>query len=640
MKKGYRPLNNREINITDKLFGHYVDMVAEVVLPYQWNILNDRVEGAERSHCLENFRIAAGEKTGEFYGTVFQDTDVYKWLEAVAYCMESGKDGRFSFLADEVIDLIARAQQPDGYLNTYYTIVKPEGRWTNLLEGHELYSAGYLIEAAVAYFNATGKRRLLDVAIRFADLISVTFGPREGQKHGYPGHQEIELALVRLYRVTGEKKYLDTARYFIDQRGREPNYFLSEIANRNGDGIFPEFRNYDLKYSQAHVPPVKQRSIEGHAVRAMYLCSAMADLALECDDEALKEACVALWESTTERRMFITGGLGSSGHLERFTTDYDLPNDRTYCETCASVGLMMFGQRMASLTGDAEYYEAVERALCNTVLAGINSDGLKYFYVNPLEVWPAVCLPATSLAHVKPVRQEWFSVACCPTNVARTLSSLGQYIYAADDEALYIHQFISSQAKTEVDGQPVSLSMEADILRTGRVSIRTDGPIRLRLRIPRYADQPAFTLNGEPVEPLIVQKYARFDLQSSAEIVLSIDLKPRWVAADERVRADAGKAALMLGPFVYCLEETDNGENLTAVSILPEAEVQPSSGLAELPGDMPRLEYKGYRVSHNLDALYGQPLYEVKDVRLAAVPYCLWCNRTPGEMLIWQRVRF
>ncbi len=639
MQKGYRPLNNRDIHITDPLFGHYVDMIADVVLPYQWNILNDRVEGAERSHCLENFRIAAGEKTGDFYGTVFQDTDVYKWLEAVAYCMESGRGDRFIELADEVIGLISRAQKPDGYLNTYYTIVKPGERWTNLIEGHELYSAGYLIEAAVAYFNATGKRTLLDVAIRFADLISATFGPQEGQKHGYPGHQEIELGLVRLYRVTGEKRYLDTARYFIDQRGRKPSYFLSEIESRHGDGIFPEFRNYDLKYSQAHMPPVMQRDIEGHAVRAMYLCAAMADLALDCDDEALRDACIALWESTTEKRMFITGGLGSSGHLERFTADYDLPNDRTYCETCASVGLMMFGQRMASLTGDAGYYDAVELALCNTVLAGISADGLKYFYVNPLEVWPAACLPATSMAHVKPIRQEWFSVACCPTNVARTLASLGQYIYAVDDKALYVHQFISSRVKTELRGLPVSLSMNSDIRRSGRVSISSDGPIQLRLRIPRYADHPVFTLNGVPFEPFIDRNYACFDLPGPGEIVLSLNLRPRWLAAADRVRADAGKAALMLGPFVYCLEEMDNGENLAALSIFPEEKVEQSAGLSELPGGMPRLVYKGYRISNKLETLYGQPSYEAQDVRLTAVPYCLWCNRSPGEMLVWQRVR-
>ena len=639
MGKGYRTISNKDIVITDSLFGHYVDMIADTVLPYQWNILNDRVEGTPRSHCLDNFRIAAGEMDGEFYGAVFQDTDIYKWLEAVSYCIESGKGDRFSALADEVIDVIARAQQPDGYLNTYYTIVRPAERWTNLLEGHELYSAGHLIEAAVAYFHATGKRTLLDVAIRFADLITETFGPGEYQKHGYPGHQEIELALVKLYRLTNEKQYLDTARYFIDQRGTSPNYFLSEIEKRNGKGIFPEFKNYDLKYSQAHMPPVRQRSIEGHAVRAMYMCAAMADLALEYNDDALLEACLALWDSATEKRMFITGGLGSSGYLERFTSDYDLPNDSAYCETCASVGLMMFGQRMASLTGDARYYEAVERALHNTVLAGISIDGLRYFYVNTLEVRPEVCLPATSMAHVKPVRQEWFSVACCPTNVARTLASLGQYIYAKDDDALYIHQFISSQITTEVAGNSVLLVLEADTIHHGTVHIRSNGSLKLRLRIPEYADHPVYTLNGKSYEPQIERNYACFDLHGASEIVLDLHVAPRWIAANNEVRADAGKTAMMMGPFVYCLEETDNDKNLAAIAVLPQTKVERNCCLTELPGDMPKLEYEGYRINSGVDRLYGTPAYAMTPVHLTAVPYCLWCNRKPGEMLVWQKVR-
>ena len=639
MHKGYHPLGNNTIEITDPFFGHYVDMIAETVLPYQWDILNDRIEGAERSHCLENFRIAAGEKDGEFYGTVFQDTDVYKWLEAVAYSIESGKDGGFTELADDVIDLIARAQQPDGYLNTYYTLVKPEERWTNLLEGHELYSAGYLIEAAVAYFHATGKRKLLDSAIRFADLITKTFGPRENQIHGYPGHQEIELALVRLYGVTREKRYLETARYFIDQRGTEPNYFLSEIKKRDGRGIFPEFRDYDLKYSQAHMPPVQQRSIEGHAVRAIYMCSAMADLALEYDDPDLRETCIALWKSVTEKRMFITGGIGSSGFLERFTSDYDLPNNSNYCETCASVSLMMFGQRMASLTGDARYYDTVERALYNTVLAGISIDGRRYFYVNPLEVWPDVCLPATSMAHVKPVRQEWFSVACCPTNVARTLASLGQYIYALDEEALYIHQFISSKTQTKLHGRQISLTMEADLVHSGKVRIRTDAPVPLRVRIPHYAEAPEFKLNEKPFEPRIERGYACFTPDGAAEITLDLHISPRWCAANDQVRADAGKAALTLGPFVYCLEETDNGGNLATISVKPDAKVASNKEVNKLSVKMPQLEYDGYRTACNVEGLYGAPDYTVHPVRLKAIPYCLWANRNPGEMLVWQKAR-
>ena len=640
MQKRYcQPLSGREVQITDPLFGHYADMVSDKVIPHQWNILNDQVRVETPSHCLQNFRIAAGETSGEFYGEVFQDTDVYKWLEAVSYCIENGKGERLSSIADEVIDLITRAQQPDGYLNTYYTLVKPKERWSNLVEGHELYNAGYLIEAAIAYYKATGKRTLLNTAIRFADLITKTFGAGADQILGYPGHQEIELALVKLYRVTGEKKYLDTAYFFIRQRGTEPNYFQKEINGRGGCGIFPEFMDYDLKYSQAHMPPVMQRSIEGHAVRAMYMCAAMADLALEYNDKALLDACTALWESATERRMFITGGVGSSGYLERFTSDFDLPNDTTYCETCASVGLMMFGQRMTELTGKASYYDVVERALHNTVLAGISANGLKYFYVNPLEVVPGFCLPSTAMKHVKPERQDWFSVACCPTNVARTLASLGQYIYAKDESSLYINQFISSVVSTEIQGREVSLSMDSKVTRGGNIQIRTEGAVSLRVRIPYYAEHPVFKVNGLTLKPRIERGYACFNADKAVDIILDFHIVPRWVSANDRVRSDLGKTALMNGPLVYCLEERDNQENLASISVLPDTTVNIKRGLTELPGNMPILEYEGYRIGSQIERLYGAPVYTALPIHISAVPYCLWGNRGPGEMLVWQRVR-
>ena len=406
MEQYRTPIALDQVRITDELYGPMLRLVAERVLPYQWEALNDRVPGTEKSHCLDNFRVAAGDLPGRHQGAIFQDTDLYKWLEAVAYCIANGTGKHLLPLAQEAAVLIARAQEPDGYLNTYITIECPEKRWSNLAEGHELYGAGHLIEAAVAYYRATGEKLLLDTAQRFADLIDRTFGAEDGKCHGYPGHQEIELALVKLYRATGEKRYLHLADYFIRQRGQKPNYLLAEMAGRKGRNVFPEFCEYDDKYAQTHLSPLEQTTAEGHAVRAVYMYSAMADLALELGDPEMARAAETLYNNIVQRRMYITGGIGSSGKLERFTADFDLPNDRMYCESCASIGLMMFAQRMAALTGEARYYDTVELALSNTVLAGISREGDRYFYVNPLEVWPDNCLPSTSMSHVKPVRQR------------------------------------------------------------------------------------------------------------------------------------------------------------------------------------------------------------------------------------------
>ncbi len=636
-------LNN--IKIKDPLWKKYVDMVARVIVPYQWDILNDRIPEASASHCLNNFRIAAGEKQGLRQGVVFLDTDVYKWLETVAYCIENGTGTEHEAIADEVIDLVGRAQQPDGYLNTYYSLTEPNARWSNLVEGHELYSAGYLIEAAVAYYTATGKNTLLHIARRFADLICTEFGPNEGQRKGYPGHQEIEIALIRLYHCTGEARYLACARYFIDERGKEPNYFLKEIERRGGECIFPEFREYDIRYAQAHMPPKLQRTAEGHAVRALYMFCAMADLAKEYRDQELLHACRALFDSVTQKRMYITGGVGSSGIFERFTTDYHLPNDSCYCETCASIALAMFGRRMAAAEHDASYYGAVERALYNTILAGVGAEGDRYFYVNPLEVWPPACMEYTSMQHVKPERQRWFDVACCPTNAARTLASLGRYIYGQDGDTVYINLFISSVFNAQAASARAVLDMDSRLTQDGTVIFHinvTSAPLTLAVRVPEYANAPTFTHNGNPVTPEIRAGYAIFhlDREGHYDIAADLHIRPMWMSADPRVRDDAGKTALTYGPFVYCLEETDNGGDLACVFVRPDTPVTQENG-SELPGDLPALSYPGLRLArdgYKDQSLYRPAEYPLHEVRVKAVPYFYWGNRTPGEMLVWQKL--
>ena len=662
MANTLRPSNIRHITITDPLFGRYVSIIAESILPYQWSALNGHVDISDSdqwealngritnervSSCIDNFRIAAGEMQGTHSGAVFQDTDAYKWLEAVAYCIQIGKGESLRKQADELAALIERAQQSDGYLNTYFTIVAPERRWMNLAEGHELYCAGHLIEAAVAYFDATGTDRLLIVARRFADLIATVFGPEEGKCKGYPGHQEIELALIKLYRATRESRYLDLARYFLSERGKLPNYLIQEMETTKDFRLFPEFSHYDAEYAQTHLPPVEQTTAEGHAVRAVYMFSAMADLAKECDDEKMKQACKTLWENVTTRRMYITGGIGSSGLLERFTVDYDLPNDRMYCESCASIGLMMFGQRMNLLTRDASYYDVVERALCNTVLAGISVKGDRYFYVNPLEVWPENCKSSTSMSHVKPVRQEWFSCACCPPNIARTLASLGQYIFAEDEKSVYVNQFISASLHTSVSGTDVTLRLDAGYMHDGCVRLTIESSsahaFTVRVRIPSYFKNPVFRLEGKIISPVVENGYAVLAVSRAGEQTFTLcgDVKPEFFTANEQVRADLGKVALMMGPYVYCLEETDNGKNLASIYATLPAEVERRTSVSGLPGDLPVLAFSGERLIRTLEqtgALYSTPKFEKEAIQLTAVPYCLWCNREPGEMLVWMKV--
>lgn len=646
-----RPANSsislKQISVTDRFWNKYVHLVKDVIIPYQWDILNDKLENVETSHCIENFRIAAGEKEGEFQGAVFQDTDVAKWLEAVGFVLNYERDEKLEALADETIDLIGRAQQPDGYLNTYFTIKEPDGRWSNLMEGHELYTAGHMIEAAVAYYESTGKRRFLDIVSRFADLICETFGPKEGQIHAYPGHQEIELALVKLYRVTGQKKYLELAKYFIDLRGTGKNYFLEEEKRPGHKRIFPDFVNYDTAYAQTHEPVRQQKTAEGHAVRANYMYSAMADLACEYQDSELQQACRSIWNNMVHKRMYITGSVGSSGFLERFTTDYDLPNDSNYSETCASIALAMFGKRMAEMEKDASYMDVVERALYNTLLSGIAMDGKSFFYVNPLEVWPANCMPRTSREHVKPVRQKWFGVACCPPNITRTLASLGQYIYFQEENEMYINLYIANEAAVTLNGIPFRLALRGNFPWENQMTVSLEGDqeteATIAFRVPAYAKNFRITRNGKKEELRADHGYVKVSGKMYKETFeICFDAKPEFIHANPQVRADNAKVAVVKGPLVYCMEETDNGKNLSSVMVSTKQAIEETYD-DELLGGCTVLHLNGKRISEkgwDEETLYQEKEPELEDIRLTMVPYCYWGNRRSGEMLVWMHKLF
>lgn len=632
----------KDVKIKDPFWDRHTQLVKSEILDYQWRAMNDQIEDAPPSHCIENFRIAAGESDGEFFGAVFQDSDVAKWLEAVAYTLAAEPDAELKKRADGVIDLIGRAQQPDGYFNTYFILKEPGKRFQNLCEGHELYTLGHMIEAAVAYNQATGERRFLEIVCRMADLVADIFGPEEGKLHGMPGHEEIELALVRLYEVTGEKKYLETAKYFIDVRGTgEKNYFLKEMEQEGFRNIFPEFEDYQPEYSQSHLPVREQRTAEGHAVRAVYLYSAMADLADLYHDEKLFEACTKLWDNIVQRRMYVTGGIGSSGILERFTTDYDLPNDCNYGETCASIGLAMFGRRMAQITRDARYIDVAERALYNTVLAGIALDGKSFFYVNPLEVWPDNCMGRTSKEHVKSIRQKWFGVACCPPNIARTLSSLGQYIYGYDKHTLFVNLFIGNETELELEGGRIRVSLETEFPYKNTYSLRIHGEagrMTLALRIPDYAVDYRIFQDGTEAVYTAEKGYAYISGDFSGKTLeVRFRSEPRFIRANPAVRADEGKVCMMNGPLVYALEEADNGANLSGIYL--DTSTRPAMRLdPELFGGTWVLSADGYRIAADSWApgeLYKEEKPKFLKTEVRAIPYAYWNNRGKGEMTVW-----
>ena len=501
------------------------------------------------------------------------------------------------------------------------------------------------MEAAVAYYEGTGKRKFLDCMCRFADLICDTFGMEEGKIHGYPGHEEVEIGLIKLARVTDNLKYLKQEKYFIDARGVGENYFMKEMSCPDYKLIFPEFVDYTPEYSQSHLPVREQTTAEGHAVRAVYLYCAMADLAEAYQDEGLLNACKTLWNNIVEKRMYLTGGIGSSGYLERFTVDYDLPNEYNYSESCASIGLALFGLRMAQITGESQYMDVAERALYNTVLAGIALDGKSFFYVNPLEVWPPACMEGTSKKHVKPIRQKWFGVACCPPNIARTLASLGQYVYAQKPEKkeLYVNLFVSNETELDWNDDKIFVKLQTEFPWVNAYSLEVknvpaDG-MDLMLRVPDYAQDYQVKADGklyeENKEP--EKGYRRVHIEKDTKIEVSFAAPAKFVYANPQVRADSGKAAIVRGPLVYCLEEIDNSQNLPAIFVDTDAPLREEK--SDLFGGIVTVKAKGKKIveSSVSDILYSGQKPQLEDVELTAIPYPYWNNRGEGEMLVWMK---
>ena len=631
----------KKFEVTDGFWGRYRKLVREVVLPYQEDALNDRIEDAEKSHCIENFRMAAeklrtGKCDGEFYGMVFQDSDVAKWLEGAAYSLAQQPDAELERRCDEIIELIGQAQHEDGYLNTYFTVKEPDRRWTNLHEAHELYCAGHMIEAAVAYAECTGKTRLLEIMRGMADHIYQHFIV-EGAE-GYPGHPEIELALMRLYRCTGEEKYKELALHFVNVRGVNSDYFIQEKQKNNWSvwGGHPT----DKEYAQNTAPVRMQSKAVGHAVRAVYLYTGMADAALETGDESLAEACKTLWNNITQCRMYVTGAIGSAYEGEAFTKDYHLPNDTAYAETCAAIGLIFFSNKMLYLDRNGKYADVMERALYNCVLAGMQLDGTRFFYVNPLEALPGISGEAQTHKHALPVRPKWFACACCPPNVARLLSSLSEYAWHAAEDTLFSNLFIGG-------------TLDLGDAFGGKVTLQTAYPyenmveyrfapekeamtMTFAIRIPAWSRDTVICVNGNPAEYEIKDSYAYLKGDFGAEDIVTVefDMSVRKVYTSSRVSANTGKAAVERGPLIYCAEGVDNENDVLSLSLKRGGNVTVGEYLPDELCGIRELYAEGYREAVS-DKLYSYEAPVAKECEITLVPYYTWGNRGLNQMRVW-----
>lgn len=619
-------------------------LVRDVVIPYQWEALNDRVPGAERSGTVHNFQVAAGEKQGEFYGLWFQDSDLAKWIEAACYRLATHPDPKLEAELDGIIATIAKAQQPDGYLDTYVQLTAPDKRWTNLFEWHELYIAGHFIEAGVAHFEATGKRTLLDVVAKLADMICRVFGLGEGQIKGYPGHQEIELALIKLARVTGETRYVQQAAYFINQRGAEPNYYEAEAKRLGRDKLPVYFYHHRWSYLQAGKPVREEADPIGHSVRMVYQLSAMADLARETGDQSLRDACNTVWRNLRDYHTYVTGAIGSEWNGEQFSGRYDLPNDRAYAESCAGIGLVFFARRMLDLELRGEFADAMERTLLNNVLAGMALDGKTFFYVNPLEVRPAEAKRRYDQHYVKTQRVPWFGCACCPPNIARTLASLAHYTHSLQPDGLAVHLYTDCSLEATMGETKLKLVMQTDYPWDGKVRLELNpasaATFALRLRIPGWCTAPAVAVNGTAVDIAAQSRdgYLHLVREWAAGDVVTLDfpMPVRRLRAHPHVTHDLGCVALQRGPLIFCVEQIDNGDQLGLLRLPKSAELKARFDTALLGGTVV-IEGTAERLQPANNQLYSPAEPGVTPAKIKAVPYCLWNNRGEGEMRVWIR---
>lgn len=584
------PVNFSQVQITDNFWQPRLKTHAEVTLPACLN------QCEFETSRVDNFAVAAGMQEGEFRGLFYDDSDLYKALEGASYSLMNNPNAEVEARVDSIIEKIAGAQREDGYLNTYYILGEYDKRWTDM-NMHEMYMGGHLIEAALAYYNATGKDKLLNVAIKFADHMYDMWG--SGDNHWVPGHEEIELALVKLYRHTGDKKYLNFSHRLLEERGQ-------------GRGTWDAWNHKILNrdYYQDNVPVKDLESIHGHSVRAMYLFTGMADYSAAASDTTYLAALDRLWDDVVLTRMYITGGIGSSASNEGFTEPYDLPNESAYCETCASVGMVMWNQRMNMFKGESRYADVVERSMYNGALAGMSISGDRFFYVNPL------------YSAGKHHRRAWYGTACCPSQISRFLPSIGGYVYAQSENTIWVNLFVGSQSEIEVGEQTVALDMQTNYPWEGATLLtvtpeKESEQFAIKFRLPGWCKSYSLTVNGENYEATNDRGYLVIDRVWSAgdKVAYTMDMPVEVVKADDRVLANVGRRAIQRGPLVYCVEECDNKK-------FDKIELSPATTFncefeAELLGGI-----------QTITATTGKQ-------RVKFIPYYAWDNREAGKMEVW-----
>jgi DUF1680 family protein len=563
----------------------------------------------EETGRIGNFRRAAGIEPGTFQGIFFDDSDVYKVLEGVAYVLMDQRNADLEKRADTIIETICAAQLPDGYLNTYFILTGIDKRWTNTFL-HEAYCLGHMIEGAIAYHRATGKNTWLNAAIRFVEHMMSIFGP--GKEHWVTGHQELELALVKLFHHTGEQRFLDYAEWLINERGHGHMRFDHIGEHRIMDFLkwFINEHGYDymLTYYQDDIPVRQLKKVTGHAVRAMYYYSAIADLVAMSGDMELYGVLLRLWDNVNPANLYITGGIGQDSQNEGFTKDWHLPNLTAYCETCASIGMALWNDRMAMVTGESRFADLVEREMYNGVLAGLSLSGDHFFYDNPL----------SSIG--KHNRTEWFDCSCCPTNIVRFIPSLGGYVYGISDNHVYLHQFVAGSTDFEFNGHAFSTAIRTDYPWNGLIYIditKANGVEKLLIRKPGWCESYSLQVNGTVISPEPIDGYLPVEIRSGDTIVYDMDMPVRFTRSDTRVKENLGRVAVERGPIVYCAEEIDNPgivrEYFHAFKSLDVMD----------------------QVVEEFDSTLLGGVYKIRVGETLLVPYYSWNNRGPGAMAVW-----